>query len=203
MPNYKLVYFNGRGRGEVARFLLLQVGVEFEDYRVAVEEWKEMKPTILTQTLPLLEVDNEKITGSGPINRYLANEFNLGGKSNLEKAKIQSVVDVVDDLYLKIMATYVGDDASKASAKEALKGHINFYFGILEKMISSNKSSEGWACGEELTYADLSVAANVEPILAADPAIANSFPNLKTCVNSVTSLPHIASYLKDRPDSFF
>ena len=204
MPNYKLVYFNGRGRGEVTRFLFLQAGVEFEDYRVAgEEEWKEMKPTLLTQTLPILEVDNEQITGSGPINRYLANEFNLAGKTYMEKAKIQSVVDVVDDLYLKILATYVGDDASKDSAKKALKGHINFYFGVLEKMISCNKSSGGWACGEKLTHADLSVAANVEPILTADPAIANNFPNLKTCVNSVMSLPRIASYLKDRPDSFF
>ena len=66
-----LVYFNSKGRGEVARFLFLQAGVEFEDDRVVgQEEWKEMKPTLLMQALPILEVDNEQITGSGPINKH-------------------------------------------------------------------------------------------------------------------------------------
>ncbi len=187
----------------MARFLFLKHGIDFEDYRVDGEEWVKMKPTLLTKTLPLLEVDGNIITGSGPINRYLATEFGLYGNNSLEKAKIEAIVDVVDDLYLKILATYVGDDASKEAAKKALKGHIKFYFGILEEMISANDSSKGCAFGDKLTYADLSIAANVEPIIEQNPAIANEFPVLKSCVTSVTSVPRISDYLKDRPESFF
>lgn len=204
MPSYKLIYFNGKGRGEVARFIFAQAGVEYEDYRVpGEEEWKVLKPTLLTGVLPLLEVDGNQLTGSGPINRYLANGFGIGGKTNIEKAKIEAIVDVVDDLYLKILATYVGDDTSQETAKKALEGHINNYFGILEKIISTNDLSKVWACGKQLTYADLSIAANAEPIFKSDPSIANAFPKLKKCVEAVTTLPRIASYLKNRPDSFF
>ena len=39
----KLVYFNIQGRGQAIRFLLAHVGIEFEDYRITGEEWKEAK----------------------------------------------------------------------------------------------------------------------------------------------------------------
>ena len=34
MSPYKLTYFNGKGRGEVARLLFVKNGVEFEDVRI-------------------------------------------------------------------------------------------------------------------------------------------------------------------------
>ena len=39
----KLIYFNGRGRGEPARLVLAQAGVEYEDERIEFSEWPDLK----------------------------------------------------------------------------------------------------------------------------------------------------------------
>ncbi len=46
MPNYKLTYFNGRGRGEPIRMLFALAGQEFEDNRVGGDSWQEFKPSM-------------------------------------------------------------------------------------------------------------------------------------------------------------
>ena len=67
MSSYKLVYFVGKGHGEVARLIFAQAGVAYEDKRVSKEEWAQLKPTTPTGQLPLLEVDGKTLTGSRPI----------------------------------------------------------------------------------------------------------------------------------------
>ena len=44
MVKYTLVYFNGRGRGEVSRILFALADVEYEDKRVTGESWTAFKP---------------------------------------------------------------------------------------------------------------------------------------------------------------
>ena len=43
MPSYKLTYFNGRGRGEIARMLLAASGKKFEDVRIEFSDWPALK----------------------------------------------------------------------------------------------------------------------------------------------------------------
>ena len=43
MPQLKLMYFNLRGRAEMARLVLAQAGVEYEDFRFEREQWPELK----------------------------------------------------------------------------------------------------------------------------------------------------------------
>ena len=42
-PKLKLTYFNGRGRGELARLILAHGGREFEDCRIEQSDWPAMK----------------------------------------------------------------------------------------------------------------------------------------------------------------
>ncbi|EDV18623.1 uncharacterized protein TRIADDRAFT_34904 [Trichoplax adhaerens] len=51
MPNYKLIYFNSRGRAEVTRYLFAAAGVEYEDVRVTGEEWAKIKAGSLSYSL--------------------------------------------------------------------------------------------------------------------------------------------------------
>ena len=44
MSNYKLIYFNSRGRAENARMMFTIRGQKFEDVRVEFEKWQEYKP---------------------------------------------------------------------------------------------------------------------------------------------------------------
>ena len=43
MPGIKLVYFNLEGRAEVARLILAQAGVEYEDCRIENDQWPNIK----------------------------------------------------------------------------------------------------------------------------------------------------------------
>ena len=42
---YKLIYFNARGRGELSRLILHCAGVPFEDFRFEMKEWPAIKPS--------------------------------------------------------------------------------------------------------------------------------------------------------------
>ena len=46
MPHYKLHYFNLKGRAELARLILKQSGVEFEDVRFERSEWPALKSSM-------------------------------------------------------------------------------------------------------------------------------------------------------------
>ena len=41
----KLTYFNLKGRAELARLILAQAEVPYEDCRISKEEWQSIKPS--------------------------------------------------------------------------------------------------------------------------------------------------------------
>ena len=114
MPNIKLTYFNGRGRGETARLILAYGGMDYEDRRVSfgnilifccsgyneniTEDMPSLKPSLPFGQLPLLEVDGDTICQSMAIARYLASECGIAGSSGLVKAQVDEVVDVINDV---------------------------------------------------------------------------------------------------------
>ena len=91
--SYKLVYFNFRGRAEVTRMLFSLAKQPFQDHRIELAEWPALKPQTLFQKLPYLEVTDEAtkekttLGQSISISRFVANKFNLAGKSDLEKGE--------------------------------------------------------------------------------------------------------------------
>jgi glutathione S-transferase len=47
LHQYKLVYFNGRGKAEPTRLLFAAAGVKYEDFRVDFSKWPEEKKSKL------------------------------------------------------------------------------------------------------------------------------------------------------------
>ncbi len=45
MVQYKLIYFNAKGRAEIARQLFAQAGVAYEDKRLEGDQWPALKPS--------------------------------------------------------------------------------------------------------------------------------------------------------------
>jgi hypothetical protein len=60
MVQYKLNYFNARGRAELTRLVFAAAGQTFEDNRFEREEWPEYKKKSLTGKAPFLEVVEKK-----------------------------------------------------------------------------------------------------------------------------------------------
>ena len=45
MSKYKLTYFDMRARGEIVRLVFAAAGVQYEDNRVAMDQWPTLKPS--------------------------------------------------------------------------------------------------------------------------------------------------------------
>ena len=65
---------------------------------ILTDDMPSLKPGLPYGQLPVLEVDGVNICQSMAIARYLANEFGLAGNSNLVRAQVDEVVDVINDL---------------------------------------------------------------------------------------------------------
>ena len=203
MTNYKLIYFNARGRAETARLLFAQAGVKYEDERVDSEEWKKLKPFTPYGALPVLEVDGKQLAGSGPIARFLAEKFGLAGSDDFENADLASIADVVEDTLQRIIPVhYEKDETRKAGLqKELVETHFPRYFGTLEKRAASNKAPEGWIYGSKVTYADFLIFQLIG-ITAHIPNFSlDNYPTLAKLRSSVETLPNIAEWLKQRPQT--
>ena len=44
-PKVKLVYFHGRGRAEIVRWVLAAANMEWEDERISFDDWPALKPS--------------------------------------------------------------------------------------------------------------------------------------------------------------
>ena len=208
MPSYKLLYFNGRGRAEVARYIFAQAGVEYEDQRVDFEEFMKLKPSLPAGSVPLLYVDGEPLAGSGTINRFLGERFGLAGSNDWENAQLDSFEDVLNDLIQKILPAFsmIDPESKKAEAKEALyKEFIPKYFGILEKRIAANNSADGWMYKNKLTYVDMHLAFLCDGLVekAEEPKFIDEYPAIKKVWKAVNAQPKIAEWIKNRPETAF
>ena len=80
MPKLVLTYFDFDGsRGEVARLAMYIAGIEFEDRRIARNDWSALRDSMPYQALPVLEVDGQVIAHSNTIN--IGNTFALEGEA--------------------------------------------------------------------------------------------------------------------------
>jgi len=199
MSTYKLVYFNARGRAEVARLIFAQAGVDYEDVRLAGEEWGKKKPEVRTGQMPLLEVDGTQINGSRPISRFLAERFGLAGANDVENGTLAGIIDYLDDFYIRLFPYfYEKDEAKKAELKKKLEEvEVPKYMDTLEKIAASTDGD--FINGGKVTYVDLSIFGGLSFITKVFPNILDGRPNLAKIKESVGKLPKIAEWLEKRP----
>ncbi|GMR38673.1 hypothetical protein PMAYCL1PPCAC_08868, partial [Pristionchus mayeri] len=207
MPAYKLTYFNGRLRAEVARQLLYLAGVPFEDVRVRRPDWPALKSKMPFGEMPVLEVDGKPLPQSFAINRYLAKEFGFTGKSPFEAAWVDAIADQFKDynietrrLFLVLLGMIQGD-------KEQLLKDVGIpardkFFGILEKIAKEN-GSNGHFVGQSLTWADLLIADHVKTVNILLPGFLDGFPTVLDTVKKIESTPKLKEWIEKSPYSKF
>jgi len=204
MPSYKLTYFNGRGRGEVARLLFAVAGVEYEDHRVEMQDWPALKPkTLPFHCLPTLTIDGAITLGqSYAINRYLANEFGLAGKSAVDKAQVDMLADAMSELIpdlAKIMFT--PEDKKAEVKKEVLEEKIPGVLGNIERAVAANKGD--YLVGGALSWADLMLLSFADSVETHDPEYLKKYSKLAAVVGKVKQQPGVRKWRESRPESPF
>merc|ERR1711971_454022 len=155
MPNIKLTYFNGRGRGETARLILAYGGMDYEDRRVSFEDMPSLKPSLPFGQLPVLEVDGNTVCQSMAIARYLASECGIAGSSSLVKAQVDEVVDVINDVQNAMYGAFFEKDEKVKAEKMKKVGEetIPNNLANLEKVLERRGGQ--FFAGNSLTWAEL------------------------------------------------
>ena len=179
--------------------------MQYEDNRIAGEEWPALKPKTPFGTMPILEVDGKTIGGSGPIARYVAEKYGLAGANDLENVELAGIFDMIKDMNTTVYNTVrIKDDAAKAEAKkELLEKTLPMYLGILQARITANGCPEGWIFGSKITYVDMCVALAVEVVKYVDESALKDYPAISKLKAAVEAQPKIAKWIEERPKTQF
>ncbi|CAF2954289.1 unnamed protein product [Rotaria sp. Silwood2] len=182
MSTYKLYYFNGRSRAEISCLIFAAAGKKYEDIRY-----------------------EQKLPQSISIARFLAKQFQLAGKDNLEQAKVDAVADTINDLRTGYVSARWEPDETKRDellkrfVVDTLPKHLQ-NLEVLGKLYGNGGS---FFVSNHLTWVDLLFFGIGKTLLGIDENILNSYQWLKQNIQEVAKQPKIAEYLKTRPKTEF
>jgi len=206
MPTYKLTYFNGRGRAEVIRLLFAEAGQEYSDIRIERDQWPQHKAGTPFGQLPMLEVDGVKLCQSNACARYVARQLHLAGKTEIEQAQADMLIDCFEDSIKPILQFFFEkDETKKAEAKKKyVDEQLPGYLTLLEGMLKGNHGGDKYFVGHELTWADLAFINFVAwtAMAGAEKPLAN-YPKLHGLHEKVCNLPKIKKWIETRPKTEF
>jgi len=209
-PTLKLTYFGGRGRAETTRIMLKHSEFPFEDIRFPTDEdasWKSIKEEQPYGQLPVLTVsvgdENTLIAQSHAIEFYVAELTGMnGGRDLLDRTRVQMISHGVDDLYEDFARAFWGDEKEKGPKMELYFANKFLKFsGYMEKLLKSNNGGKGFFVGDDVTLADIKVYVAFFELLAYRKEALKDFPLLSALVDRVASLPNIAVWIKERPQT--
>lgn len=206
MVKYTLVYFNGRGRAEVSRILFALAGVEYEDKRIEGEDWGKLKPDTPFGQIPILKIDDVTLCQSEAMEFYLAKTFGFAGANTLEEAQVLMIGNCVMDTLTPLFKMFgLKDEEAKDEIKKKYKEEqMPKFLGMLEKLLVSNKSGDGYFIGDKITVADVKVIGIFEWLEVFNVEFdISSYPKLKAHKDRVRNEPKIAAWIAKRPESKF
>jgi len=199
-PKLKLTYFGLRGRGEASRWLLAYAGAEYEDHRIAFEQWPELKPKTPCGGLPVLNVNGTEVAQSVAVARYVAREFKLDGKNNVEKAQGDMIVDCITDAFLEFLKEKFGKENNFKD---------EFYpkwLVMMDKLLTKNGGKH--FVGKEITWADIMFAALMNDILVSaatakwgETVVFGEHKCLQDLYHCVMNTPSIKKWVEKRPQT--
>jgi len=207
MPNYTLTYFNGRGRGEIIRLLFAAGGQDYKDVRIERADWPGThKAGAPFGQLPVLEVDGVKLCQSNACARYVARKLNLAGKTEIEQAQADMIVDCLEDSAKPILQfAFEKDETKKAEMKKKfVEEQLPQYLNHLEAMLKSNHGGDKFFVGADMTWADLAFLNFVAwTAMAGAEGQVTKHPKLNALHEKVQKNDKIAAWIAKRPKTEF
>jgi len=205
-PRLTLTYFNSRGRAEIARLLLAQAGLAYDDVRLTREEWAARKASTPFGQMPLLTVDSKTFAQSAAIERYVARLGGLAGANSVEGAQIDSIREAIKDAipsFISAIAPWENKTEDEKKVKLAAyfsaTGDWAKWTPLFQKFLAANKEGKEWLVGNKVSHADLALFSWYDSVLKVQPAALSDYPLLAAWYGRVAALPRIAAWLKARP----
>jgi len=194
MKHAKLHYFKGRGRAETTRWMLAINNIDFINISLADHnDFDDLKASgkLPFNQLPLLELDDLKLSQSSAMISFLARRGDLYGKTNEDAVRCDMLVGAVGDFNVPAMQfTFKADkDEASRDLDESLKK-----FGKHFEFILTQNEGE-FLVGQKLSVADIIMAESLTSFIEFCPTCLNNYPLLKQLQEKVVSEHNINEYL--------
>merc|ERR1712179_43316 len=208
-PVYILNYFQLAGRAECARIMFHLAGVPFTDNQIPMSEWSKHKTDASRFPLgqmPTLQVDNEVICQSAAINRYLADEFQLLGESNVDRVlsdQIIATIGEVTESASKIRFDFKKDKETKKSELDALfsTDKIKVLLNFINDKVAGARGA--FVLGDKVTMVDVVFLVAYQHMVEYHPDISTEYPHMATLYAAISNVEAIKKYLEGRKHALF
>jgi glutathione S-transferase len=165
------------------------INISLEDYN----DFDDLKASgkLPFNQLPLLELDDLKLSQSSAMISFLARRGDLYGKTNEDAVRCDMLVGAVGDFNVPAMQfTFKADkDEASRDLDESLKK-----FGKHFEFILTQNEGE-FLVGQKLSVADIIMAESLTSFIEFCPTCLNNYPLLKQLQEKVVSEHNINEYL--------
>ncbi|MDD9965591.1 MAG: glutathione S-transferase family protein [Myxococcales bacterium] len=198
MATYKLTYFDFSGsRGEECRLALFLNDVDFEDNRIAVARWPELKATTPFGALPVLEVTGKPpLAQTNAILSFIGRQFGYHPTDPWEAARHEALFVAVEEYRSAVAVTgNTDDDAKKKQRREAfVRDFLQSWAGNVEQQIAGP-----FVAGDALHLADLKIYMVMSALLSGtyehiEADVLDGFPKVKTVTQAVAEHPKVRQW---------
>ncbi|MBT5030895.1 MAG: glutathione S-transferase [Proteobacteria bacterium] len=203
MSKIKLTYFDfSGGRGEPVRMALAIGGVDFEDHRISIDEFRQMREDLPLKAVPTMEVDGVVYTQCNAMTRYAGRLTGLYPEDPWQAFLCDELMEAIEDTSNALVKTFgLEGDEMKAAREELVNGTFTQYLNFFSQRLDA-AGGEHFA-DKRLTIADLKVFSWVRSLNAGfldhvpTDLTSRVAPQLMEHMNRVAKDPRVASYLAD------
>ena len=155
MPHYKLTYFDfDGGRAEPIRIAMHSAGIKFDDIRWSFPEFGEKRQSLPFNAVPVLEIDDQVVTQSIAISRYMGRIAGLYPEDSLQALYCDEVLGALEDLNHYVVQTFgLEGDELKLARENLLNGRLTVFIKGLAELLK--RGGGQYFANQQLTIADL------------------------------------------------
>eukprot|EP01089_Gocevia_fonbrunei_P018746 TRINITY_DN6427_c0_g1_i4.p1 TRINITY_DN6427_c0_g1~~TRINITY_DN6427_c0_g1_i4.p1 ORF type:complete len:231 (+),score=54.37 TRINITY_DN6427_c0_g1_i4:69-761(+) len=210
----RLTYFSSRGKAEIIRILLAEVGVDYEAVYVGgynqADQPQGFKDILAKNILPFdalplwEEPDGFKLCQSMSIARYLAKKHKLFGTNLQEEALIDMIIEGILDISQALLPYRIKFSSAtsveeKLNLKKEMKEEkISVWFARYERMLKKNGEGLGFFVGDSFTFADIGVWLYLEFAEDIELLDLTNLPLLAKFKERMEARPNIDLYRKSQ-----
>lgn len=166
--------------------------MEYEDRRVDNIADLKASGKLTFGQVPLWEDANGSLVQSIAIARYLARKYHLLGKDEVEAAKIDVLIDGLEDLRSRRLNAKTDEEKAKFANEVAPQ-----WLGYFETVLKNNGT--GFAVGNSFSLADIALYLAADGLNGTHPEVIGKFEHLVKHHQTIGARPKIAAWIARRP----
>ncbi len=191
----QIVYFDIRGRAEPIRLLLEEMGAEYEDRQITLEDWPEIRPTTPFGRMPIYRDGDVEIPETFAILRHLGRKYDLLGEDEASRIRCDVTIESWRDYGNRMAAVFGAKSDSESARKVFVAEELPELLSDLESFYVANPSQSFCWAGDSLTIADFAAFHLIEGVGNSFQKILSSFEGLSKFRMQFASRPRIREYL--------